>query len=150
MAFPSDWTVRRDGSHYNGGKEWFGEGGRCDQERRLRYIDRYYRATRTGERQWIVDGVACASADEAWDRLQAPPVFTPEELIALAVMTDEPTDLRDAYPYEVLKGLTNKGAAIANRGRYVITDAGRAAISDKGEGEKQTARPSAQTRINPR
>lgn len=129
MALPSDWTVREDGSHYNGGPEWFGYGGRCDQEARLRYIDRSYRATRSTVRSWIVDGVECASADEASERLQKPPEFTDAELAVLATLTDDPTDLRKVHPYEVLRGLRDKGVASANMGRYVITDAGRITLA---------------------
>lgn len=128
MTFPFTWTVRRDGSHYNA-KDWFGEGGRCDQEPRLSYIDRCYRATKQVRRSWLVDGTECANSDEAWAKLQHPPTFTEAELAALAVMTDEPQDLRGAYPYEVLRGLRNKGAASANMGRYTITPAGRAVLA---------------------
>lgn len=128
-AFPSDWIVREDGSHYNGGPEWFGYGGRCVQELRLRYIDRSYRATRTTTRSWIVDGIECASAEEAWERLQTPPAFSGDELTALATLTDEPSDLRATMPYELRRSLTDKGAARANLGKYVITDAGRVVLA---------------------
>lgn len=133
MAFPPEWTIRRDGSHYNASPEWHGYGGRCDQEPRLSYIDRYYR-NGSAQRDWKVDGLACSTMAEAWERLQKPPIFSREELSVLATLTDEPTDLRKVHPYEVLRGLRDKGVASATMGRYVITEAGRAALSNQNIG----------------
>lgn len=45
-------------------------------------------------------------------------------------LTDEPADLRQVYPYEVLRALRDKGVASANKGRYVITDAGKKVLAE--------------------
>lgn len=133
MAFPKHWTVRRDGSHYNASPEWHGYGGRCDQEPRLSYIDRYYR-NGSAQRDWKVDGQPCSTMAEAWERLQTPPILSDEELAVLATLTDTPTDLRKGHPNELLRGLRDKGVATADKGRYVITDAGRTILASQSHG----------------
>lgn len=135
-TFPKEWTVRRDGSHYNAAPEWHGYGGRCDQEPRLSYIDRYYR-NGSAQRDWQVDGMPCATMAEAWERLQTPPTFSAEELSVLSTLTDVPTDLRKVHPYEVLRALRDKGAASAKMGRFAITDAGRVALTPRPLKEEQ-------------
>lgn len=129
LPFPADWKMRET-SHYNGGKEWFGYGRQCIQEPRLGAIDRYYRKDRSVVRTWKVDGLDCVDADAAWAALQRPPVFTEEELAALATVGDEPTDHRGSLDHTLAHWLKCKGAIeYGPPGRCKRTDAGRAALT---------------------
>ena len=137
LPFPAGWQMLQ-GAHFNGGKEWFGYRFHCIQQPRLSRMDRYTRKDRSVASTWEVDGVACADADAAWLALQTPPTVTQEEREALALIGDEPADLRDAIPYEMRHLLRAKGLIeYGPPGRCKRTDAGRAALSTPPKDDDQ-------------
>ena len=124
---------REDGSHYNGGKAFFGYGYRAIGEPRLKMIRRWYRQ---GEMQgktedrFFVDGSQVDTYTAALEALKIPTVFTPEEIGALEMIGDEPADLRKAIGFELLQPLRDKGAiAWGPPGQCSRTDIGRAALA---------------------
>lgn len=121
---------QEDGSHYNGGAEFFGYGYKALGQPRLKMIRRWYRrGERRGksEDRYFVDGVHVDSYAAAIEALETPPVFTAEEIAALATIGDDPADYRKAVPYELLHYLSAKGAIEwGPPGRCKRTDVGRA------------------------
>lgn len=135
LPFPQNWHMV-EGAHFNGGKEWFGYRMNCVEQPRLSRMDRYTRKDRSVASTWEVDGVACADADAAWLALQAPPEVTQEERDALALIGDEPADLRDAIPYEMRHWLRAKGLIeYGPPGRCKRTPAGLAALSQNKDAD---------------
>jgi hypothetical protein len=128
---------REDGSHYNGGSEFFGYGYRAIGEPRLKMIRRWHRKEpRRGvtEDQFFVDGIRVDTYQAALDALKVPPVFTADEIAALGVIGDEPSDYRKTIDLNILCGLHEKGAIEwGPRGRCKRTDAGRAVRGEKEE-----------------
>lgn len=120
-------------AHFNGGAKWFGYGYRCVEHSRLYRLDRYDRKTRKVESEWSVDGQKVAGLAEAVLRLNVPPSFTPEELIALReAVTDEWSDRRTTLPFEIDYALRSKGAIEWANGKCRRTDTGRVALRTGG------------------
>lgn len=123
---------REDGSHYNGGAEFFGYGYRAVGEPRLKMIRRWYRqGDRRGqtEDRFFVDGAKVESYDEAVAALRTPPTLDAAEIAALAAFGDEPIKRPANHDREVLAALRAKGMIRAEDGLYTITEAGRAALA---------------------
>ena len=122
---------REDGSHYNGGKVFFGYGYRAVDEPRLKMIRKWFRQSDMRgktEDSFFVDGVKVENYSTALDALKVPVVFTHEEIAALGMVGDEPTDLRKVIGFELLYSLRDKGAiAWGPPGQCYRTDVGRAA-----------------------
>lgn len=123
---------RENGSHYNGGREFFGYGYDAIGEPRLSMIRRWYRqGARKGQTEdaFFVDGGHVESYGAALIALRSPPVFTEEELEALAQIGDEPADWRKTLNINVLQFLKAKGAiAWGPPGRCARTPEGREAL----------------------
>lgn len=123
---------RENGTHYNGGREWFAYGYTAIGEPRLSMIRRWYRiGKRRGqtEDRFRVDGEPADSYEAAVAKLRLPPVYTEAEIAALAQIGDEPADYRRAVPWDELHSLAAKGAIEwGPPGRCCRTDAGRAAL----------------------
>jgi hypothetical protein len=122
---------REDGSHYNGGAEWFGYGYRAVGEPRLKMVRRWYRqGERRGktEDRFSVDGQPVASYEAAVEALKTPPVLTAEERPFLALFSAEPGE-RPSGDLGVMYGLREKGFIAVENRLWRITDAGRAALS---------------------
>lgn len=121
-----------DGSHYNGGAVFFGYGYRAAGEPRFKLIIRWYRqGERRGksEDHYFVDGVSVESYEAALTALETSPVFTPEEIAALALIGDEAADLRKAIDIEIRVSLHDKGAIeYGPPGHFRRTDSGKKAI----------------------
>lgn len=126
------YQFREDGSHYNGGKEFFGYGYLAIGEPRLKMIRRWYRqGARRGESEdrFFVDGDHVESIVAAIEVLKASPSFAAPEIAALGEIGDEPADWRKIIDYEILSALRAKGAIeFGPPGRCCRTDAGRAAL----------------------
>lgn len=133
MATVMTHQFREDGSHYNGGEEFFGYGYRAVGESRLKMIRRWYRkAKRRGqtEDRFFVDGAKVDSYEAALKALKEPVAFTEDEIVALRLIGDEPADYRKAVAYERLYFLRDKGAIEwGPPGRCKRTDVGRDAIA---------------------
>ncbi len=123
---------REDGSHYNGGAEFFGYGYRAIGEPRLRMIRRWYRqGDKRGktEDRFFVDGAEVENYGAAINALNIPVAFTPEEVAALRMIADEPSDLRSVINFEIRQSLRDKGAIeYGPPGSFRRTDVGRAAL----------------------
>lgn len=124
---------REDGSHYNGGAEFFGYGYAAIGEPRLKMVRRWYR---TGKRRgqtedhFFVDGEPAPNYGDALARLKHPPGFSRDEISALRQIGDEPADHRASIGHDRLHYLNAKGAiAWGPPGRCALTDAGRAVLS---------------------
>lgn len=124
---------REDGSHYNGGKLFFGHGYLAVGEPRLKMIRRWYRqgAMRgKTEDHFFVDGAPVANYATALETLKIPAVFTSEEIDALRTIGDEPADWRKLIGWELRSALGAKGAiAWGPPGLCQRTDTGRAAVA---------------------
>lgn len=124
---------REDGSHYNGGKVFFGYGYRAIGEPRLKMIRKWYREGHMRGATvdtFYVDGAPVESYAAALDALKVPTVFTPEEIEALRLIGDQPADLRSVIAFELRHSLHDKGAiAWGPPGHCRRTDIGRVAIS---------------------
>lgn len=135
VEFP-DRTMRRfvgDGSHYNGGRDWFGYGFRSVDAPRMRVIRKWYKGKRRGDTSdtFNVDGVAVADAAAALEALAKPPVFSAAEILALAEIGDEPADHRKVVDFMTLYTLTEKQAIKwGPPGRCCRTIAGRTALAE--------------------
>ncbi len=128
-----DHQFREDGSHYNGGAEFFGYGYRAVGEPRLKMIRRWYRqGQRRGqtEDRFFVDGEHVATYDAALAMLALPPKLSAEEIGALSKVDDEPRDLRKILDLTALMSLRDKGLiAFSPPGKCARTDAGRAYLA---------------------
>lgn len=124
---------REDGSHYNGGKEFFGYGYRAIGEPRLKMVRRWYRqglARGKTEDRFFVDGAKVDSYDAALEALKTPPIFSPEEIGALKVIGDDASDWRKIIGFDLLHALSSKGAIeYGPPGRCKRTEAGRAVVA---------------------
>jgi hypothetical protein len=124
---------REDGSHYNGGKVFFGYGYVAVGEPRLKMIRRWYRQGEMRgktEDRFFVDGAKVDDYDAALEALKVPVAFTPEEIAALGLIGDVPEDWRKVVDYDLLHALNSKGAiAWGPPGRCQRTEAGRATLS---------------------
>lgn len=124
---------REDGSHYNGGRVFFGYGYRAIGEPRLKMIRKWFRqgeARGKTEDSFFVDGAKVENYAAALDALKIPTVFTSEEIEALRAIGDEPADLRKVIGWALLDSLRDKGAiAWGPPGQCCRTDIGRAAIA---------------------
>lgn len=126
---------REDGSHYNGGAEFFGYGYAAIGEPRLKMIRRWYRqGVKRGvsDDRFFVDGQQVKDYAEAVEKLKTPPVLTGGERSMLALFGDEPIK-RPVGDIEAIFNLRAKGFVHAADGLYTITDAGRAALANGGE-----------------
>lgn len=107
-------THLRTTAHLNGGREWFGYLFQCIEYPRLQRLDRYYRKDRNVVSVWKVDGQEVESLDAAAEALNVPPILTPEEAVALALVPDEFTNLRQVENLiagcERLDGIRTSGA----------------------------------------
>lgn len=125
---------REDGSHYNGGKVFFGYGYRAIGEPRLKMIRKWFRQGEMRgktEDSFFVDGARVESHAAAIEALKVPTVFTPEEIEALRGIGDEPADLRKVIGFELLHSLLDKGAIEwGPPGQCRRTDAGSAALAN--------------------
>jgi len=121
-----------DGSHYNGGAVFFGYGYRAIGEPRLKMIRRWYRqGDKRGktEDRFFVDGAEVENYVAAVNALKAPVAFTPEEVAALRMIADEPSDPRSVIDFEIRQSLRDKGAIeYGPPGHFRRTDVGRAAL----------------------
>jgi hypothetical protein len=124
---------REDGSHYNGGKVFFGYGYRAIGEPRLKMVRRWYRqGERRGQTEdhFFVDGAQVEGYTAAVEALKIPVAFTAEEVAALRMIGDEPADLRKLIDFNIRYALHEKGAIEwGPPGKCRRTDAGRAAIA---------------------
>jgi len=127
---------RENGSHYNGGKVFFGYGYDAIGEPRLSMVRKWFRQGErrgTAEDSFHVDGLPVASYDAAIEALKTPPTFTEAEIGALAAIGDEPAQRRD-IDWQLRWSLHAKGAiAYGPPGHLFRTDAGRAAITKTAE-----------------
>jgi len=121
----------------------YGHMYRAEQWPRLVALDRYWpTGNEAGERTrryWLVDGQVVADLDEALERLNVPPVLTPEEAELLPLAPADWTPIRelrerlaDRLPldrpselFRVLRSLTDKGMVEIQRGRLRIRPAWR-------------------------
>lgn len=121
-----------DGNHYNGGAVFFGYGYRAVGEPRLKMIRRWYRQgdmRGKTEDRFFVDGVEAENYIAAVNALSVPVAFTPEEVAALRMIADEPSDLRSVINFEIRKSLHDKGAIeYGPPGSFRRTATGRAAL----------------------
>ena len=120
---------REDGSHYNGGKEFFGYGYRALGEPRLKMIRRWYRqGERRGktEDRYFVDGQRVESYAAALEALRTPPALTDDERPFLALFSATPAKLPSG-DISIMYQLREKGFVAADKGLWRITDAGMAA-----------------------
>lgn len=62
----------REERHLNG-RDFFGHDYRCVEQPRLELRVRCWRKTRTSERTWYVDGIACSSLDDVAEALREDP-----------------------------------------------------------------------------
>lgn len=126
-----DHDFRENGNHYNGGPAFFGYGYQAADEPRLSLIRRWYRqGDRRGQSEdhLFVDGEPVADYDAAKAALSMPVQFTPEEIAALALIGDEPSDVRKIIDCQIRHKLAAKGAAAYGPpGRMRRTDVGRQA-----------------------
>jgi len=122
----------REAAHYNGGKVFFAYLHRCIEHPRLSRFDRYERSTKSVTSTWRTDGIDQPSFAAAVEALNMPPVFTTEELAFLATAPDDYEPERRKIDYELSDRVRNKGAIEWERGRFRITEAGRAALADGG------------------
>lgn len=124
---------REDGSHYNGGEEFFAYGYRSIDEPRLKMIRRWYRqGAKRGatEDRFFVDGAKVESYEAAVTALKMQTVFSLMEIDALLKIGDEPADWRKIIGYEVLSTLRDKGAIVFGPpGSCCRTEIGRAALN---------------------
>jgi hypothetical protein len=130
---------REDGSHYNGGAEFFGYGYLAIGEPRLKLIRRWYRkGKRKGqtEDRYFVDGAHVEGYSAALEALKTPPTFTADEIAALEQIGDEPADHRKVLDLHALHYLRAKGAIEwGPPGRCKRTDVGRSALAEMGRAE---------------
>lgn len=124
---------REDGSHYNGGRVFFGYGYRAIGEPRLKMVRRWYRqGERRGQTEdhFFVDGAQVGSYAAALEALKVPIAFTAEEIAALRLIGDEPADLRKVVDFNIRYTLAEKGAIEwGPPGQLRRTDVGRAAVA---------------------
>jgi hypothetical protein len=84
----ASWRFSRDAVHFNGGSAFFGYGHRCVDQPRLLVIDKFFKATRTSQRSYMVDGTTpCATLDEALTALSFPPQPTEEHRALLRTIS---------------------------------------------------------------
>lgn len=128
---------RENGNHYNGGKTFFGYGYSAIGEPRLSMVRKWYRQGKrrgTAEDSFYIDGLPVASYAAAVEALESPPIYTREEITALAMVGDEPADLRKVIGWKTLHYLGAKGAIEwGPPGSCKRTDVGRAAIANETE-----------------
>lgn len=132
---------RENGNHYNGGKVFFGYGYSAIGEPRLSMVRKWFRqGEKRGktEDSFYVDGLPVANYAAATEALKTPPTFTDEEIKALAMVCDDPADVRkvvkDAVGWEPLHYLGEKGAITwGPPGSCKRTDVGRAALAQRSE-----------------
>lgn len=85
----NSWRFKRDAVHYNGGKEFFGYGHRCETQPRLLVIDKYFKKDRSAQRSYLVDGKQpFTTLAEALAALDKPPMLSDEELTLLRGLPD--------------------------------------------------------------
>ena len=104
---------REDGSHYNGGAEFFGYGYRAIGEPRLKMIRRWYRrGARKGqaEDRFFVDGALTENYAAAQEALKTPAVFSIEEEAVLARAPAEFERRPDSVDLTLAMALRDKGA----------------------------------------
>lgn len=122
---------KADGSHYDGGAVFFGYGYRAVGEPRLKCIRKWQRrGERKGQHddEFYVDGAKVADYAAALEALKVPVAFTAEEVAALRVIGDEPTDHRKAIDFLIRFSLYDKGAIeYGPPGLCKRTDVGRRA-----------------------
>lgn len=123
---------REDGSHYNGGAEFFGYRYRAIGEPRLKMIRRWYKASqRRGltEDRYFVDGAHVEDYAAAVEALKKPVLISDAEVQALRLIGDEPADCREMVEYVTLRSLADKGAIEwGPPGRCRRTHLGRTAV----------------------
>lgn len=126
---------RENGSHYNGGKVFFGYGYDAIGEPRLSMVRKWFRqGEKRGKTEdtFHVDGLPVANYEAAVEALKTPPTFTADEIGALAAIGDEPAKHRD-IDWQVRWSLRAKGAvAYGPPGLLFRTDVGRVAIAAAG------------------
>jgi hypothetical protein len=84
------WRFDRDAMHFNGGSAFFGYGHRCFDQPRLLVIDKFFKATRSSQRSFMVDGkTPCATLAEALAALALPVTLTEAERALLATVTTD-------------------------------------------------------------
>jgi hypothetical protein len=84
------WQFNRDAVHFNGGKVFFGYGHRCVTQPRLLVIDKYFKADRSTQRSYLVDGkTQCLTLLHALVALSTPPTLTSHELQLLNTLSLE-------------------------------------------------------------
>ena len=121
----------RERAHYNGGDKFFAYLYEVVEHPRLTRYDHYDKKAKGVTSTWRVDGADMAGFDEAIAALNLPPAFSPKELTALALVTDEPADLRKHEMWRYFHGSLNDKAAVHwEAGRCRLTDLGRAALAD--------------------
>lgn len=138
----SEHQFREDGSHYNGGAEFFGYGFSAINEPRLKMIRRWYRqGVRRGksEDRFFVDGEHVADYAAALEALKSPAILSADERSKLELFSklDEPFDIRGGGEAEsrLNYALRSKGLIRAHMGKAYLTPAGRAALSKDEGGE---------------
>lgn len=136
-GFPADWTMRET-AHYNGGRDWFGYEYQCNQQPRLRRLDRYTRKDRSVASTWRVDGQDCLDAFDALERLSHAPVLGEDELAVLAQITPEVMSKKDLDALNIdwrnrQDRLSAKGLIWWEKGQVRRTPLGGAMLAARGE-----------------
>jgi hypothetical protein len=130
---------REDGSHYNGGAEFFGYGYVAIGEPRLLMVRKWFRRGKKAgvtEDSFSVDGERVADYAEALEKLKTPPVLTEVERQKLAELNAAsvlPDVQQDMDSYLLWRALRCKGFVRMLMGKAAITDAGRAALATPTE-----------------
>lgn len=82
------WRFNRDAMHINGGKVFFGYGHRCVDQPRLLVIDKYFKADRSKQRSYLVDGkTSFPTLQLALDALTIPPTLSDFEIQLLGTVS---------------------------------------------------------------
>lgn len=82
------WRFKKDDVHFNGGKLWFGWGHRCVDQPRLLVIDKYFKADRSTQRFYLVDGkTTFTTLPEALAALSVLPTLTDFEIQLLSTVS---------------------------------------------------------------
>lgn len=126
----------REDAHYNGGKEFFAYLYRCTQHPRLSRYDRYSRKDKDVTSTWRVDGKDVDGLESAVEALNVDPIYSPAELALLSTIGEEPADRRKEMIANAVswEGLREKAAVIWENGKCRISDAGRRALAEGGDG----------------
>jgi hypothetical protein len=121
------WRFRKDAVHFNGGKLWFGYGHRCVDQPRLLVIDKYFKADRSTQRGYLVDGkTTFTTLPEALAALSIPPTLTDFEIQLLGTVARDWYRPEERVPLLPLAemGMIEWGRDADNKVTCRLSDAG--------------------------